>query len=110
MLGFKKMTWNFSEASHGKGAPDGVGGAVKRLADEHVKKGGDIQKPEDLCQLLQSTASNIRYFWVSDKSDVSRYDESVPDNLMKQHVNVDHRWTSNLESQLRCLRMLRMTT
>ena len=81
MLGFKKMTWNFSEASHGKGAPDGVGGAVKRLADEHVKKGGDIQKPEDLCQLLQSTASNIRYFWVSDKSDVSRYDESVPDNL-----------------------------
>ena len=80
MLGFKKITWNFSEASHGKGAPDGVGGAVKRLADEHVKKGGDIQKPEDLYQLLQSTASNIRYFWVSE-SDVSRYDENVPENL-----------------------------
>lgn len=24
-LGFKKIAWNFSERSHGKGAPDGVG-------------------------------------------------------------------------------------
>ena len=80
LLGFKKLTWNFSEKCHGKGAPDGVGGAIKRLADDHVKKGGDIQKPEDLYQLLQSTASNIRHFWVSE-TDVSRYDEAVPDNL-----------------------------
>ncbi|CAL8332938.1 unnamed protein product [Arctogadus glacialis] len=27
--GFKRVTWNFSERSHGKGAPDGVGGVLK---------------------------------------------------------------------------------
>ncbi|KAI4893799.1 hypothetical protein NFI96_020780, partial [Prochilodus magdalenae] len=31
--GFTAGTWNFFEASHGKGAPDGVGGALKRRAD-----------------------------------------------------------------------------
>ncbi|VVC99723.1 unnamed protein product, partial [Leptidea sinapis] len=29
----KLVTWNFSEAGHGKGAADGVGGTVKRIAD-----------------------------------------------------------------------------
>ena len=29
-LGFKKVTWNFLEAGHGKGAADGVGAALKR--------------------------------------------------------------------------------
>lgn len=29
--GFAAGTWNFFEASHGKGAPDGVGGALKRI-------------------------------------------------------------------------------
>lgn len=33
MKGFKTVTWNFTEASHGKEAPDGVGGALKNLAD-----------------------------------------------------------------------------
>lgn len=33
---FKGITWNFFEASHGKGAPDGVGGALKKLADRIV--------------------------------------------------------------------------
>ncbi|XP_052224930.1 uncharacterized protein LOC127840558 [Dreissena polymorpha] len=34
--GFKKSTWNFLEAAHGKGAADGVGAAVKRAADQQV--------------------------------------------------------------------------
>ncbi len=40
--GFTAGTWNFFEASHGKGAPDGVGGALKRRADCLVSKGTDI--------------------------------------------------------------------
>ena len=31
--GFNVVNWNFFEASHGKGAPDSVGGAIKRAAD-----------------------------------------------------------------------------
>ena len=35
-------TWNFSEAGHGKGPMDGVGGLLKRTADEYVARGNDI--------------------------------------------------------------------
>ena len=53
---------------------------MKRLADDYVKKGGDIQKTEDLLKFLQSTASNVRFFWITE-DDISRYDEAVPDSL-----------------------------
>lgn len=33
---FTSVTWNFTEASHGKGAPGGVGDALKNLADRKV--------------------------------------------------------------------------
>lgn len=46
--GFKRVTWNFLECSHGKGAPDGVGGVLKRKADMHVLGGNDFQTPRDL--------------------------------------------------------------
>ncbi|CAH2091997.1 unnamed protein product [Euphydryas editha] len=35
-LGFEKSTWSFFESAHGKGAPDGIGGAVKRKLDKKV--------------------------------------------------------------------------
>lgn len=41
-FGFETVTWNFSEAGHGKGAPDGVGGLIKRTADKLVSHGNDI--------------------------------------------------------------------
>lgn len=30
------ITWNYSEAGHGKGAPDGVGATIKRTVDSYV--------------------------------------------------------------------------
>lgn len=45
LSGFKYVTWSYSERSHGKGAPDGIDGAVKRDADLH---GGKLQTPEDV--------------------------------------------------------------
>ena len=33
MKGFQGTTWNFFDASHGKGAPAGVGGSLKRSAE-----------------------------------------------------------------------------
>lgn len=79
-MGFNEVTWNFSEKAHGKGAPDGVGGAVKRTADDKVKMGADIQSPKDLLLALQSTSSKIKYFWVSEE-DILRHDEAVPEKL-----------------------------
>ena len=52
--GFKEITWNFFEASHGKGAPDGVGGALKRSADQIVAHGGDIPDAQSLYNKLKS--------------------------------------------------------
>ena len=41
-LGFSYGTWNYFESGHGKGAPDGVGGALKRCADNLVANGTDV--------------------------------------------------------------------
>jgi hypothetical protein len=50
-LGFSAGTWNFMEASHGKGAPDGIGAVIKRTADTVVNtKGQDITKTADLIE------------------------------------------------------------
>ncbi|CAH2095607.1 unnamed protein product [Euphydryas editha] len=40
--GFSFATWNFFEASHGKGATDGIGGAIKRTLDKKVAYHIDI--------------------------------------------------------------------
>ena len=42
-LGFRHSSWNFLEASHGKGSADRIGAAIKRAADHQVNvKGRDI--------------------------------------------------------------------
>ena len=79
LLGFKQVTWNFSEKSHGKGAPDGVGGAVKRIADTSVNMGADIQTPDEFYRFLKrQESSKIKFFWVCEE-DIRKYDESVPE-------------------------------
>lgn len=40
--GAETITWHFSERGHGKGAPDGVGGCLKRTCDKAVANGRDI--------------------------------------------------------------------
>ncbi|GBP40289.1 hypothetical protein EVAR_83979_1 [Eumeta japonica] len=40
--GFTNATWSFFEASHGKGAADGGGGAIKRALDNRVAYGVDV--------------------------------------------------------------------
>lgn len=62
-MGFKNATWNFSEPSHGKGAPDGVGAAVKRVADGLVSKGTDIPDAERLYRELQGK-TNVKLFYI----------------------------------------------
>ena len=57
--GFKRVTWNFSERSHGNGAPDGLGGVLKRKADMYVLGGSDLQTPRDLYEYLQKSSENV---------------------------------------------------
>ncbi|KAL7380022.1 hypothetical protein ABVT39_010110 [Epinephelus coioides] len=80
LSGFQRVTWNFSEKSHGKGAPDGVGGAVKRIADTAVKRGTDLQTAEELYNFLKDQPSSINYYWISEEA-IAKYNGSVPKNV-----------------------------
>lgn len=57
--GFTSMEWLFSEAGHGKGAPDGVGASVKRSADGHVARGGYARNAADLVALMPNTKISL---------------------------------------------------
>ncbi len=70
LSGFKRVTWNFSEKSHGKGAP----------ADTAVQRGTDLQTAEELYKFLKDQDSTINYYWISEE-DIAKFDESVPKNV-----------------------------
>lgn len=44
------LSWNFTEAGHGKGPMDGVGGTLKREADKMVANGADIKNASDFTE------------------------------------------------------------
>uniref|UniRef100_A0A8D8WWA4 Uncharacterized protein n=1 Tax=Cacopsylla melanoneura TaxID=428564 RepID=A0A8D8WWA4_9HEMI len=77
---FQGGTWNFFESSHGKGAPDGVGGALKRVANEQVGCGKDIPTPETLFEILKEN-SNVELFFVDEK-DVDNIGKIVPTDIL----------------------------
>ncbi|CAB3257455.1 unnamed protein product [Arctia plantaginis] len=60
------ITWHFSEAGHGKGAPDGVGGCVKRTADNFVAHGGDVTNIQDFVSCLQDRCKGIEIIPIDD--------------------------------------------
>ncbi|KAJ8720534.1 hypothetical protein PYW08_005999 [Mythimna loreyi] len=67
-LGFNYSTWNFFEASHGKGAADGVGGALKRNLDSIIAYGNDIPDAKTAFDLLhKETDTSIKLFYIPDE-------------------------------------------
>lgn len=66
-MGFEYSTWNFFEAGHGKGAPDAVGGTLKRRADTLVLNGRDIPTAHDLFAALK-TDSSVRLYYIDEDS------------------------------------------
>ena len=64
MRGFQYVSWNFTVALHGKGAPDGVGGALKNLADRIVAYGTNIPDAKTLYTQL-AEHSSLRLFMVT---------------------------------------------
>lgn len=81
LSGFKHVTWNYSEKAHGKGAPDGIGGSIKRDADLYVCRGGELQTPLELYEMLaKKSGSAITPHWISTER-IQKYDELIPDKL-----------------------------
>ncbi|KAI7792928.1 hypothetical protein IRJ41_022844 [Triplophysa rosa] len=78
--GFQSGTWNFFEASHGKGAPDGVGGLLKRTADRLVSHGVHIPNAELFFKKLVDAQTSVKLFYVSE-DDVDEATKNMPAGL-----------------------------
>ncbi|KAI4826962.1 hypothetical protein KUCAC02_030392 [Chaenocephalus aceratus] len=65
--GFQAVSWNFFEASHGKGAPDGGGSTLKRSADRIVKHGEDIPNAETMFHQLKKSGTSVELFLVGEE-------------------------------------------
>lgn len=65
-MGFHSATWNFFESGHGKGAPDAIGGSIKRQADSRLNAGVDIPSAEELFKVLSDEESCTELYFVKD--------------------------------------------
>lgn len=90
-LGFPFSTWNFFEANHGKGAADGVGGAIKRRLDSFVAYGYDITDASTAFKLLQESETKIKLFYIPYDSILKDSPDLVPvPNTMKIHQIINN--------------------
>jgi len=61
------ITWNFSEAGHGKGVPDGIGGFLKKLLDDLIRRGIDIPDFNVLVDELKDRVTSVFISTVSNQ-------------------------------------------
>ena len=64
ILGFSALSWHFFEASHGKRASDGVGGAIKHKATKLVHLGKDISDARTLHDILLLEKTSLKLFYI----------------------------------------------
>lgn len=50
----QKWTWNYHEAGHGKGPPDGVRVVCKKTTDNSVACEGDVSNIQKFCAAVQT--------------------------------------------------------
>lgn len=101
----QECSWNYCEAGHGKGAPDGVGGCLKRSADGLVAKGKDIPNFETLVNALKEN-TRVQIMTVSE-DDIRNIDGILPEpeklvtfkGTMKIHQITWSKGSSNLQAR-----------
>jgi hypothetical protein len=59
-LDLQTLTWNYSESGHGKGAPDGIGGTIKRTCDRVVACNKDVSNFQQFTECIQDQIEKIR--------------------------------------------------
>lgn len=65
-----KITYNYSESGHGKSPADGIGGNLKRLADDSVRYGNDVSNFDAFLSTLKSKTKEV-YVSSIDAEDIS---------------------------------------
>ncbi|KAL0829678.1 hypothetical protein ABMA28_003184 [Loxostege sticticalis] len=78
----KCVTWNYTEAGHGKGAPDGVGAALKRTADQIVRYGKDIPDVNTFAAEMKKAVKNVLLEYVSEY-EIYEKEYFMPTTLLK---------------------------
>lgn len=76
ILNSSSVRWHYFESHHGKGAPDGIGGCVKRSADNIVARGQDISNYETLLDKLR-VLKGIEIVPI-DEADIVAFDSKLP--------------------------------
>ena len=79
-MGYHAATWNFFESGHGKGAPDGIGGSVKRQADSWVSSGVDLPSAQKLFDFLKCGNSTIQFYFIA-SVEITEFDALWPSSL-----------------------------
>lgn len=69
----EKLTWNYSESGHGKGAPDGIGAVVKRTADKVVSSGAeDISNFDSFFKCVEQRVKKVKIIAIENDYDGNR--------------------------------------
>lgn len=76
---FQWCTWNFFESGHGKGAADGVGGMLKRVADRIISCGGDIADADDFFRQLKDK-TKVKLYLISE-SEIDKIRKAIPNKI-----------------------------
>lgn len=79
-MGFDGATWNYFEAGHGKGAADGIGGVVKRTADDLVAKGKDIPDAHTLHRSLLDVNLTTKLHFI-EENQITEMAAKTPTNI-----------------------------
>lgn len=74
------LQWHYTESGHGKGAPDGVGGCIKRSADSLVSRSKDINTCESFIAQLKESCSKITILGIDEKK-MNYLDSIMPKDL-----------------------------
>ena len=77
------FSWNYHEAGHGKGAPDGVGATCKRTADQVIAQKGDIMNLHKIADTLHKKCPAIKISIIEDV-DIKTMDDLINANQNKQ--------------------------
>ncbi|CAG9782204.1 unnamed protein product [Diatraea saccharalis] len=100
-FGVNSIIWHYSERGHGKGAPDGVGGCIKRICDSCVATGQDVASLDNLMLCLDkrckvtdlsraTTPNSIEVPGTPDAptepNSPALTDRMTPDNLIMQPI------------------------
>lgn len=75
------ITHNFSEPGHGKGGPDGVGGALKNIADAAVAHGIDVNDFNSFSAVMK----NVKNVFIHEvpKSSITEVDKEIQKGLQR---------------------------